>query len=53
VYLSSLVAIDRHRTEARLYLDALAFRLGLPDGLVAQLHEQVEEADRQAMAEAS
>ncbi len=53
VYLSSLVAVERHRTEARLYLDALAFRLGLPDGLVAQLHEQVEEADRQAIAEAS
>ena len=50
VYLSSLVAIERHRTEARLYLDALAFRLGLPEGLVAQLHEQVEEAARQEVA---
>ena len=53
VYLSSLVAVDRYRTEARLYLDALAFRLGLPEGLVSQLHLQVDEADRQAVAQAS
>ena len=53
VYLSSLVVVDRDRTEARLYLDALAFRLGLPEGLVSQLHLQVEEADRQAVAQAS
>jgi len=50
VYLSSLIAVERDRTEARLYLDALAFRLGLPDGLVAELHQQVETADAQAVA---
>ena len=53
VYLSSLIAVDRDRTEARLYLDALAFRLGLPEGLVNQMQQQVEEADRQAVAQAS
>ena len=53
VYLASLVAIERDRTEARLYLDALAFRLGLPEGLVNQMHQRVEEADRQAVAQAS
>jgi uncharacterized membrane protein YebE (DUF533 family) len=42
VYLSSLLAVDRTRTDARLYLDALAFRLGLPQGLVQQLHTDVE-----------
>lgn len=42
VYLSSLLAVDRSRTDARLYLDALAFRLGLPQGLVAQLERDVE-----------
>ena len=42
VYLSSLLAVDRTRTDARLYLDALAFRLGLPQGLVQQLERDVE-----------
>jgi uncharacterized membrane protein YebE (DUF533 family) len=42
VYLSSLMAVERHRTEARLYLDALAFRLGLPPGLKEQLHRNVD-----------
>ena len=42
VYLSSLLAVDRTRTDARLYLDTLAFRLGLPQGLVQQLERDVE-----------
>ena len=42
VYLSSLMAVDPDRTEARLYLDALAFRLGLPPALKEQLHRSVE-----------
>jgi uncharacterized membrane protein YebE (DUF533 family) len=37
VYLSSLMAIDRTRAESGYYLDALAFRLGLPEDLTAQL----------------
>jgi uncharacterized membrane protein YebE (DUF533 family) len=44
VYLSSLMAVDTDRTEARLYLDALAFRLGLPPALKEQLHRSVENA---------
>ncbi len=50
IYLASLMAIERDRTEAKLYLDALAFRLGLPDALVTQLHQQVGEVERQAVA---
>ncbi len=42
VYLSSLMAVDTDRTEARLYLDALAFRLGLPPALKEQLHRSVD-----------
>jgi uncharacterized membrane protein YebE (DUF533 family) len=42
VYLSSLMAVDTDRTEARLYLDALAFRLGLPSALKEQLHLSVD-----------
>jgi uncharacterized membrane protein YebE (DUF533 family) len=38
VYLSSLLAIDESRSEARHYLDALAFRLGLPEELISELH---------------
>jgi uncharacterized membrane protein YebE (DUF533 family) len=41
VYLASLLAVDNSRMEAELYLDALAFRLGLPQTLVAQMHQQV------------
>jgi uncharacterized membrane protein YebE (DUF533 family) len=41
VYLSSLMAVDQDRTEASLYLDALAFRLGLPEGLVMRLQQEV------------
>jgi len=41
VYLSSLMAIDRTRTEAAYYLDALAFRLGLPEDLAARLTAEV------------
>ena len=43
VYLSSLLAIDTSRPEARMYLDALAFRLGLPPGMVAQLERGLEQ----------
>ena len=42
VYLSSLMAVDAERTEARLYLDALAFRLGLPTALREQVHRSVD-----------
>jgi uncharacterized membrane protein YebE (DUF533 family) len=42
VYLSSLMAVDTGRTEARLYLDALAYRLGLPPALKEQLHRSVD-----------
>lgn len=44
VYLSSVMAVDNTRSEARLYLDALAFRLGLPQGLVERVHEEVSAA---------
>ncbi len=43
VYLASLLAVDGSRLEAELYLDALAFRLGVPQALVAQMHQQVLE----------
>lgn len=43
VYLASLLAVDGSRIEAELYLDALAFRLGVPQALVAQMHQQVLE----------
>ena len=42
VYLSSLVAVDRERPEAQLYLEALAFRLGLPPGLAEQIQQDVD-----------
>ena len=42
VYLASLVAVDRSRSEAALYLDALAYRLGLPEKLVAALSAEAE-----------
>tara|TARA_R110000823_G_scaffold139607_7_gene269556 strand:- start:20105 stop:20788 length:684 start_codon:yes stop_codon:yes gene_type:complete len=48
VYLSSVLAVDNSRSEARLYLDALAFRLGLPQGLVERLHEEVSVVTDQA-----
>ena len=41
VYMASLLAVDVSRIEAELYLDALAFRLGLPPELVKQMHRQV------------
>lgn len=41
VYMASLLAVDANRIEAELYLDALAYRLGLPAALVAQLRAQV------------
>lgn len=50
VYLSSLMAVEQERPEARLYLDALAFRLGLPDGLAARLQQQTADAGQQVMA---
>ncbi len=43
VYLASLLAVDGSRIEAELYLDALAFRLGVPQALVDQMHQQVLE----------
>lgn len=47
VYLSSLMAVDQSRSEAQLYLDALAFRLGLPQGLVERLHSEVSAVGQQ------
>jgi len=41
VYLSSALAVDRTRTEARLYLGALEHKLQLPAGLATQLEQQV------------
>lgn len=49
VYLSSLLVIDHDAPEAKLYLEALAFRLGLPSALVTQLHRAVEEEAAMAM----
>lgn len=40
VYLSSMLAVDTSEPEARVYLDGLAFRLGLPKELVAELRHQ-------------
>jgi uncharacterized membrane protein YebE (DUF533 family) len=42
VYLSSLLAVERQRPEAQLYLDALAFRLDLPQGLAEQMNREVD-----------
>ena len=41
VYMASMLAVDNSRVASELYLDALAFRLGLPEGLVAQMHKQL------------
>lgn len=46
VYLASLLAVDSSRIQAELYLDALAFRLGLPQALVAQMHQQLPQPSR-------
>jgi uncharacterized membrane protein YebE (DUF533 family) len=46
VYMASLLAVDRTRSEAHLYLDALAFRLGLPQALVTQMHGQLPPPSR-------
>ncbi len=46
VYMASLLAVDRTRSEAQLYLDALAFRLGLPQALVTQMHGQLPPLSR-------
>ena len=43
VYLASLVAMDRSRLGADIYLEALAFRLGLPQPLVEQLNNSLPE----------
>jgi len=50
IYLASLMAVDRSRSEAALYLDALAYRLGLPEKLVAAL---IAEAESQAQETAA
>ena len=42
VYLSSLMAVDRDRPQARLYLETLAFRLGLPQGLAEQMWQDLD-----------
>ncbi|MGD8347501.1 MAG: tellurite resistance TerB family protein [Lysobacterales bacterium] len=50
VYLASLMVVDRSRSEAALYLDALAYRLGLPEKLVAALIAEAESQAQQAAA---
>lgn len=50
VYLSSALAVDHARPEAALYLDALAFRLGLPQELVAQVHDDLQQAAERKVA---
>lgn len=45
VYLSSLLAVDASHPEARVYLDGLAFRLGLPRDLVHELKARFRETD--------
>jgi uncharacterized membrane protein YebE (DUF533 family) len=46
VYMASLLAIDSSRTESEIYLDALAFRLGVPEELKTQMHQQVHTPER-------
>jgi uncharacterized membrane protein YebE (DUF533 family) len=41
VYMASLLAVDETRIEAELYLDALAYRLGVPSALAAQMRNQL------------
>jgi uncharacterized membrane protein YebE (DUF533 family) len=41
VYLSSALAVDRTRAEARLYLGALEHKLKLPVGLATQIEQEV------------
>lgn len=41
VYLSSALAVDRTRAEARLYLGALEHKLGMPAGLATQIEQEV------------
>ncbi|MCR9104423.1 MAG: tellurite resistance TerB family protein [Gammaproteobacteria bacterium] len=43
VYLASAMAIDIERVQGRMYLDALAFRLGLPPGMVAQMESGLQQ----------
>jgi len=50
VYLSSALAVDRSRREAALYLDALAYRLGLPRELVEQVHRGLEQSPERRVA---
>ncbi len=49
VYMASLLAVDETRIEAELYLDALAYRLGVPAALVTQMRNQLP-APSQAVA---
>jgi uncharacterized membrane protein YebE (DUF533 family) len=39
--MASLLAVDETRIEAELYLDALAYRLGVPSALAAQMRSQL------------
>lgn len=41
VYMASLLAVDETRSEAGLYLNALAYRLGIPQDMVDQMHNQL------------
>jgi uncharacterized membrane protein YebE (DUF533 family) len=46
IYLVSRLAVNPDELAERAYLQALAHRLNLPDGLVAHLDRQVEAASR-------
>ena len=50
VYLSSMLAVERSRAEAQHYLDALAFRLGLPADLTERLASELEASSVSAVA---
>ncbi|MEM1112187.1 MAG: tellurite resistance TerB family protein [Pseudomonadota bacterium] len=50
VYLASLMAMDRERLGADIYLEALSFRLGLPQPLVDQLHASLPVPEQSAVA---
>jgi len=48
VYLSAFLAVDCDRTEARLYLGALGHRLGIPQGLIAQMEHGLAQEETRA-----
>lgn len=53
IYAASLVAIDRHGPVERSYLQLLAARLGLDEGLVKEIHRSAEQEEPVHAAPAS